>query len=62
MTANIMLALISLILTVSPYISSLTFVNQQFHLHSVGNIKGGFEIFILVVGGIDLFWLFITCF
>ena len=52
MAANIMLALISLILTVSPYISRLTFVNQQFHLRSVGNIKGGFEIFILVVGGI----------
>jgi hypothetical protein len=52
MAANIMLALISLILTASPYVSRLTFVNQQFHLHAVGNIKGSFEIFILVVGGI----------
>ena len=52
MAANIMLALISLILTASPYISKFTFINQQFHLHSVSNIKGGFEIFVLVVGGI----------
>ena len=52
MIANIMLAVISLILTASPYISRFTFVNRQFHLRAVGNIKGGFEIFILVVGSI----------
>ena len=47
-----MLALISLILTASPYISKFTLVNQRFHLHDVGNIKGGFEIFVLGVGSI----------
>jgi hypothetical protein len=52
MAANIMLALISLILTASPYISKFTFINQRFHFHDVGNIKGGFEIFVLVVGSI----------
>jgi len=50
MAANIMLALISLILTVSPYVSKSTAINQQFHLHDVGNIKGNFEVFVLVVG------------
>jgi hypothetical protein len=52
MAANIMLALISLMLTVSPYISNFTLVNQQFHVHPLGNIKGSFEVFVLVVGGI----------
>jgi len=50
MAANIMLALISLILTVSPYVSKSTAINQQFHLHDVGNIKGNFEVFVLAVG------------
>jgi hypothetical protein len=52
MAANIMLALISLVLTVSPYISGFTFINEEFHLHEVGNIRGSFQVFILAVGGI----------
>jgi hypothetical protein len=52
MAANIMLALLSLVLTAGPYISNLTFINQEFNLHPVGNIKGSFEVFILSVGGI----------
>jgi hypothetical protein len=52
MAANIMLALISLMLAASPYISKVTFINQEFHLHAVGNIKGSFEVFVQVVGGI----------
>jgi len=52
MAANIMLALISLVLTVSPYISRLSFLNEEFHLQVVGNIRGSFQVFILAVGGI----------
>jgi len=52
MAANILLALISLILTASPHISKLTLINQQFHLHAAGTIKGGFGILVSAVGGI----------
>ena len=52
MAANIMLALISLVLTASPYVSKLSFINEQFHFQVAGNLKGSFEIFVLVVGGV----------
>jgi hypothetical protein len=50
MAANILLGLTSLILASSPYISGLTFINEQFHFNVVGNIAGNFKIFVLSVG------------
>jgi len=50
MGPNILLALLSLMLAGSPYISQITAINNYFQLRSVGNIRGGFEVFVITVG------------
>jgi len=50
MGPNLLLALLSLLLAGSPYITQIEPLNNYFQLRSVGNIRGGFEIFVISVG------------
>ena len=50
MGPNLLLALLSLLLAGSPYITQIEPLNNYFQLRSVGNIRGGFEIFVITVG------------
>ena len=50
MGPNLLLALLSLLLAGSPYITQIEPINNYFQLRSVGNIRGGFEIFVIAVG------------
>jgi hypothetical protein len=47
---NLLLALLSLLLAGSPYITQIEPINNYFQLRSVGNIRGGVEIFVIAVG------------
>jgi hypothetical protein len=47
---NLLLALLSLLLAGSPYITQIEPVNNYFQLRSVGNVRGWFEIFVITVG------------
>ncbi len=59
MGSNLVLAFLCFLLTGSPYISQMEPINEYFSFRAVGNIRGGFEIFILTVGvGGLLFALF----
>lgn len=50
MAANALLGFISLVLAGSPYISTLSFVNEYFRYRAIGNIRGTFEIFVVSLG------------
>ena len=50
MGSNLLLALLSLLLAGSPYISQIEPLNSYFQLRSVGNIRGGFRIFVITMG------------
>jgi len=50
MGPNLLLALLSLLLAGSPYITQIEPVNNYFQLRSVGNVRGGFEIFVISAG------------
>ena len=50
MGPNLLLAILSLLLAGSPYITQIEPLNNYFQLRSVGNIRGGFEIFVIAVG------------
>ena len=50
MGPNLLLALLSLLLAGSPYITQIEPLNNYFQLRSVGNIRGGFEVFVITVG------------
>ena len=50
MGPNLLLALLSLLLAGSPYITQIEPINNYFQLRSVGNIRGGLEIFVITVG------------
>jgi hypothetical protein len=58
---NLLLALLSLLLAGSPYITKIEPINNYFQLRLVGNVRGGFEIFVITVGaGGFLFAMFNT--
>ena len=50
MGPNLLLALLSLLLAGSPYITQIEPLNNYFQLRSVGKVRGGFEIFVITVG------------
>ena len=50
MGPNLLLALLSLLLAGGPYISHIEPLNEYFQLHAVGNVRGGFEFFVIAVG------------
>ena len=50
MGPNLLLALLSLLLAAGPYITQIEQINNYFQLRAVGNIRGGFEIFVITVG------------
>ena len=50
MGPNLLLAFLSLLLAGSPYITQIEPINSYFQLRAVGNIRGGFEIFVITVG------------
>jgi len=50
MAPNLLLALLSLMLAGSPYITQIEPLNSYFQLRAVGNIRGAFEIFVITVG------------
>jgi len=50
MGPNLLLALLSLLLAGSPYISQIEQINNYFQLRAVGNIRGAFEVFVITVG------------
>ena len=59
MGPNLLLALICALLAGSPYITQIGQINNYFQLRAVGNIRGGFEVFVITVGaGGFLFSLF----
>jgi hypothetical protein len=61
MGPNLLLALLSLLLAGSPYITKIEPINSYFQLRLVGNVRGGFEIFVITVGaGGFLFAMFNT--
>ena len=47
MGSNFLLALLSLLLAGSPYVSKIEPLNSYFQLRSVGNIRGGLEVFVI---------------
>ena len=50
MGPNVLLALLSLLLAGSPYITQIEPINNYFQLRSVGNVRGVFEILVITVG------------
>jgi hypothetical protein len=50
MGANLLLALLSLLLAGSPYVSQIEAVNDYFSFRAVGNIRDGFEILVITIG------------
>lgn len=59
MGPNLFLAFLCLLLAASPYISQVEVVNNYLQLHAVGNIRGSFEILVVIIGtGGFLFALF----
>ncbi len=50
MRPNLLLALLSLMLAGSPYITQIEPLNSYFQLRAVGNVRGAFEIFLITVG------------
>jgi len=50
MGPNLLLALLSLLLAGSPYITQIEPINSYFQFRAVGNIRGAFEIFLITVG------------
>ena len=50
MGPNLLLALLSLLLAGSPYITQIEPINNYFQLRSVGNVRGVFEILVITVG------------
>jgi len=50
MGPNLLLALLSLLLAGSPYITQIEQINSYFQLRAVGNIRGAFEIFVITIG------------
>ena len=50
MGPNLLLALLSLLLAGSPYITQIEQINSYFQLRSVGNIRGALQIFVVTVG------------
>ena len=47
---NLLLALLSLLLAGSPYVTQIEPINNYFQLRSVGNVRGVFEILVITVG------------
>jgi hypothetical protein len=59
MGPNLVLALLSLLLAGSPYVTQIEQINSYFQLRAVGNIRGAFEILVITAGaGGFLFALF----
>jgi hypothetical protein len=50
MGPNLLLTLICALLACSPYITQIGPLNNYFQLRAVGNIRGGFEIFVISIG------------
>jgi hypothetical protein len=50
MGSNLLLALLCLSLTGSPYVSQIEAINDYFSFRAVGNIRGGFEILVITIG------------
>ena len=50
MGPNLLLALLSLLLAGSPYITQIEQINSYFQLRAVGNIRGALQIFVVTVG------------
>ena len=50
MGPNLLLALLSLLLAGGPYITQIEPLNDYFQLRAVGNVRGGFEFFVMAVG------------
>ena len=50
MGPNLLLALLSLLLAGGPYITQIEPLNNYFQLRAVGNVRGGFEFFVMAVG------------
>ena len=50
MGPNLLLALLSLLLAGSPYITQIEQINSYFQLRAVGNIRGALQIFVITVG------------
>jgi hypothetical protein len=50
MGPNLLLAFLSFLLAAGPYISKIEPLNDYFQLRAVGNVRGGFEVFVIAVG------------
>lgn len=50
MGPNLLLALLSLLLAGSPYITQIEQINSHFQLRAVGNIRGALQVFVVTVG------------
>jgi hypothetical protein len=50
MGPNLLLALLSMLLAGSPYISQIEPINNYFNLRAIGNVRGSFEVFVITVG------------
>ena len=50
MGPNLLLAFLCLLLGASPYISQIAAINSELGFRAVGNIRGGFEVFLLTMG------------
>ncbi|MEW5979834.1 MAG: hypothetical protein AB1898_28905 [Acidobacteriota bacterium] len=62
MSWNLVLAFISLLLAGSPYATKIAQLNEYLGLRSVGNIRGSFEVFVVISGLGGFLWAVFTMF
>ena len=62
MGPNLLLAIISALLAAGPYISQIDFINNIFQYHPARNVSGGFQAFVIFVGGFGVCFAFFNMF
>ena len=62
MGPNLLLAFVSALLAAGPFISQIDFINNIFHYHPAGNVVGGFQAFVIFVGGFGVCFAFFNMF
>ena len=62
MGPNLLLAFISALLAAGPYISQIDFINNIFQYHAARNVSGGFQAFVIFVGGFGVCFAFFNMF
>ena len=62
MGPNLLLAFVSVLLASGPYVSQIDFINNYFQYHAVGNVRGGFQAFVIFIGAFGVCFAFFNMF